>query len=37
MGMLSNWGNIPTAVVQTVGAEAPFQEGDVQLGVAYVA
>ena len=36
-GMQLIRGNIPTAVVQTVGAEAPFKQGDVQLGVAYVA
>jgi hypothetical protein len=37
MGMISNWANLPTAVVQTIGKEQPFAEGDVDLGVAYIA
>ncbi|BEI81803.1 hypothetical protein CcaverHIS002_0209630 [Cutaneotrichosporon cavernicola] len=38
MGIVSNWGNLPTAVVQTMAREAPFNpETDVDLGVAYIA
>ncbi|KIR60535.1 membrane protein [Cryptococcus bacillisporus CA1873] len=38
MGALSNWGNLPTAVVQTLAKSAPFDPGtDVELGVAYIA
>ncbi|KIY43078.1 hypothetical protein FISHEDRAFT_54136 [Fistulina hepatica ATCC 64428] len=34
---LSNWGNLPTAVVMTVMAEAPFDpDTDPELGVSYV-
>ncbi len=33
----SNWGNLPTAVVQTVAQNAPFNKAtDPTLGVAYV-
>lgn len=38
MGVISNWGNLPTAVVQTMAKEAPFDPAtDVDLGVAYIA
>jgi soluble lytic murein transglycosylase-like protein len=38
MGIVSNWGNLPTAVVQTMAREAPFDPAtDVDLGVAYIA
>ncbi|KAL1413270.1 Protein M3 [Vanrija albida] len=38
MGVVSNWGNLPTAVVQTMAKEAPFDPAvDVDLGVAYIA
>ncbi|WWC86684.1 uncharacterized protein L201_001561 [Kwoniella dendrophila CBS 6074] len=38
MGILSNWGNVPTAVVQTMAKGAPFNpDTDVDLGVAYIA
>ncbi|KAE8540514.1 hypothetical protein D1P53_003461 [Cryptococcus gattii VGV] len=38
MGTLSNWGNLPTAVVQTLAKSAPFDpDTDVELGVAYIA
>ncbi|WWC68162.1 uncharacterized protein I206_102085 [Kwoniella pini CBS 10737] len=38
MGMLSNWGNLPTAVVQTLAKGSPFDpDTDVELGVAYIA
>ncbi|KLT43522.1 hypothetical protein CC85DRAFT_296012 [Cutaneotrichosporon oleaginosum] len=38
MGVISNWGNLPTAVVQTMAREAPFNpDTDVDLGVAYIA
>lgn len=38
MGIISNWGNLPTAVVQTMAKEAPFNPAtDVDLGVAYIA
>lgn len=34
----SNWGNLPTAVVQTIATEKPFDPTtDPTLGVAYVA
>lgn len=37
MGIISNWGNLPTAIIQTVGKDAPFNgTTDVELGVAYV-
>ncbi|WWD21690.1 hypothetical protein CI109_106176 [Kwoniella shandongensis] len=37
MGACSNWGNLPTAVVQTVAKSAPFDPtSDIELGVAYV-
>ncbi|WRT69901.1 uncharacterized protein IL334_006892 [Kwoniella shivajii] len=37
-GLTSNWGNLPTAIVQTMAKEAPFNPAvDVDLGVAYVA
>ncbi|WWD00826.1 hypothetical protein V866_007764 [Kwoniella sp. B9012] len=38
LGMLSNWGNLPTAVVQTLAKSSPFDpDTDVELGVAYIA
>ncbi|WOO76965.1 putative transporter [Vanrija pseudolonga] len=38
MGVVSNWGNLPTAVVQTMAREPPFNPAtDVDLGVAYIA
>lgn len=38
MGIISNWGNLPTAVVQTMAKEEPFDPAkDVDLGVAYIA
>ncbi|RXK39192.1 hypothetical protein M231_03549 [Tremella mesenterica] len=38
MGVISNWGNLPTAVVQTVAQNAPFDPStDIELGVAYIA
>ncbi|WVW78207.1 hypothetical protein I302_100158 [Kwoniella bestiolae CBS 10118] len=38
LGMLSNWGNLPTAVVQTLAKGSPFDPStDVELGVAYIA
>ncbi|KAK4685482.1 auxin efflux carrier family protein, partial [Tremellales sp. Uapishka_1] len=38
MGLISNWGNLPTAIVQTMGKSAPFNpDTDVELGVAYIA
>ncbi|WWC59694.1 uncharacterized protein I303_102256 [Kwoniella dejecticola CBS 10117] len=38
MGVLSNWGNLPTAVVQTLAKGSPFDPAtDVELGVAYIA
>nr|ODO02193.1 hypothetical protein L204_00920 [Cryptococcus depauperatus CBS 7855] len=37
-GVISNWGNLPTAVVQTMAQDAPFNsDTDVDLGVAYIA
>ncbi|WWC73884.1 uncharacterized protein I206_107856 [Kwoniella pini CBS 10737] len=37
-GLTSNWGNLPTAIVQTMAKEAPFNPAvDVDLGVAYIA
>ncbi|WRT64564.1 uncharacterized protein IL334_001496 [Kwoniella shivajii] len=38
MGVLSNWGNLPTAVVYTVAKGSPFDPStDTELGVAYIA
>lgn len=38
LGAMSNWGNLPIAVVQSVGTEAPFDpEKDQALGIAYIA
>ncbi|AAW46043.1 hypothetical protein CNBJ0750 [Cryptococcus deneoformans B-3501A] len=38
MGTISNWGNLPTAVVQTLAKSAPFDpDTDVELGIAYIA
>ncbi|WVQ80223.1 hypothetical protein IAT38_002328 [Cryptococcus sp. DSM 104549] len=38
LGMISNWGNLPTAVVQTVAKGDPFDPAtDEELGVAYIA
>ncbi|WVQ75815.1 hypothetical protein IAR50_005448 [Cryptococcus sp. DSM 104548] len=38
MGAISNWGNLPTAVVQTMAKSAPFDpDTDTELGVAYIA
>ncbi|KAL7419128.1 Protein M3 [Cryptotrichosporon argae] len=37
-GCISNWGNVPTAVVQQMANAAPFDpDTDVDLGVAYIA
>ncbi|OCF62002.1 hypothetical protein L486_01668 [Kwoniella mangroviensis CBS 10435] len=37
-GLTSNWGNLPTAIVQTMAKESPFNPAvDVDLGVAYIA
>jgi hypothetical protein len=36
MGCTSNWGNLPIAIVQTIGLKAPFSgTADVDLGIAY--
>lgn len=38
LGAMSNWGNLPIAVVQSVGTETPFDpERDQALGIAYIA
>lgn len=38
LGAMSNWGNLPIAVVQSVGTEAPFDPSkDQALGIAYIA
>ncbi|ODN79430.1 hypothetical protein L202_03414 [Cryptococcus amylolentus CBS 6039] len=38
MGTVSNWGNLPTAIVQTMAKSAPFDpDTDTELGVAYIA
>ncbi|KAK8847614.1 hypothetical protein IAR55_005473 [Kwoniella newhampshirensis] len=38
MGAISNWGNLPTAVVQTLAKSPPFDPNtDVELGIAYIA
>lgn len=38
LGAMSNWGNLPIAVVQSVGTEAPFDPNkDQALGIAYIA
>lgn len=28
--------NVPVAVVMTVGNQAPFRQGDVEVGIAYI-
>jgi hypothetical protein len=28
--------NVPVAVVQTVGNNSPFKQGDVEVGIAYI-
>ncbi|CAG7847831.1 SubName: Full=Uncharacterized protein {ECO:0000313/EMBL:CCA77878.1} [Serendipita indica DSM 11827] len=35
-GAWSNWGDVPTAVIMSITASAPFAPGDVNLGVAYI-
>ncbi|GFZ47960.1 hypothetical protein JCM24511_05707 [Saitozyma sp. JCM 24511] len=38
MGTVSNWGNLPTAVVNTIGKSLPFDgTEDITLGTAYIA
>ncbi|KAL8292621.1 hypothetical protein RQP46_001233 [Phenoliferia psychrophenolica] len=38
LGMISNWGNLPTAIVQSVATESPFDPAtDPSLGIAYIA
>lgn len=38
LGAMSNWGNLPIAVVQSVGTETPFDPSkDQALGIAYIA
>ncbi|KAG8859962.1 Protein M3 [Serendipita sp. 411] len=35
-GIWSNWGDVPTAVILSITASAPFKSGDSDLGVAYM-